>query len=30
VGLLLYGWKADAKPGDVTGQNVNGFTLAKP
>ena len=29
-GLPLYGWKNDTKPGDVTGQNVNGFTVAKP
>ncbi len=29
-GLPLYGWKNDTKPGDVTGQNVNGFTVATP
>lgn len=29
-GLPVYGWKNDTKPGDVTGQNVNGFTVAKP
>jgi predicted lipoprotein with Yx(FWY)xxD motif len=29
-GLPLYGWMNDTKPGDVTGQNVNGFTVAKP
>ena len=29
-GLPLYGWKNDTKPGDVTGQGVNGFSVAKP
>jgi predicted lipoprotein with Yx(FWY)xxD motif len=29
-GLPLYGWKNDTKPGDVTGQNIAGFTVAKP
>ena len=29
-GLPLYGWKNDTKPGDVTGQGVAGFTVAKP
>ena len=29
-GLPLYGWKNDSKPGDVTGQGVNGFAVAKP
>ncbi|HTS14605.1 MAG TPA: hypothetical protein VMH24_02990 [Candidatus Sulfotelmatobacter sp.] len=29
-GLPLYGWKNDKAPGDVTGQNVNGFTVATP
>ncbi len=29
-GLPLYGWKNDAKPGDTTGQGVNGFSVAKP
>ena len=29
-GLPLYGWMNDTKPGDVTGQNVNGFTVATP
>jgi predicted lipoprotein with Yx(FWY)xxD motif len=29
-GLPLYGWKNDAKPGDVTGQGVGGFSVAKP
>jgi len=27
-GLPLYGWKGDAKPGDVTGEGVNGFLVA--
>ena len=29
-GLPLYGWMNDTKPGDVTGQNIAGFTVAKP
>jgi predicted lipoprotein with Yx(FWY)xxD motif len=29
-GLPLYGWKNDSKPGDVTGQNIASFTVAKP
>ena len=29
-GLPLYGWKNDSKPGDVTGQGVNSFSVAKP
>lgn len=29
-GLPLYGWQTDAKPGDVTGQGVGGFSVAKP
>jgi predicted lipoprotein with Yx(FWY)xxD motif len=29
-GQPLYGWKNDAKPGDVTGQGVGGFSVAKP
>ena len=29
-GLPLYGWQKDAKPGDVTGQGVAGFSVAKP
>jgi predicted lipoprotein with Yx(FWY)xxD motif len=29
-GLPLYGWQNDTKPGDVTGQNIAGFTVAKP
>jgi predicted lipoprotein with Yx(FWY)xxD motif len=29
-GMPLYGWKNDSKPGDVTGQGVAGFTIAKP
>jgi predicted lipoprotein with Yx(FWY)xxD motif len=29
-GLALYGWKNDAAPGDVTGQGIAGFTVAKP
>ena len=29
-GLPLYGWQKDAKPGDVTGQGVGGFSVAKP
>jgi len=28
-GMPLYGWKDDTKPGDVTGQGVNGFSVAK-
>ncbi|HTC85151.1 MAG TPA: hypothetical protein VK656_00500 [Candidatus Acidoferrum sp.] len=28
AGMPLYYWQADAKPGDTTGQNVNGFTVA--
>jgi predicted lipoprotein with Yx(FWY)xxD motif len=27
-GLPLYGWKGDAKPGDATGEGVNGFLVA--
>jgi len=27
-GLPLYGWKGDAKPGDTTGEGVNGFVVA--
>lgn len=27
-GFPLYYWKGDSKPGDVTGQNVNGFVVA--
>jgi len=29
-GLPLYGWQKDAKPGDVTGQGVGCFSVAKP
>lgn len=29
-GKPLYGWQGDAKPGDVTGQGVGGFMVAKP
>jgi predicted lipoprotein with Yx(FWY)xxD motif len=29
-GLPLYGWKNDTKAGDVTGQGINGFSVAKP
>lgn len=29
-GMPLYGWQNDAKAGDVTGQGVNGFLVAKP
>jgi predicted lipoprotein with Yx(FWY)xxD motif len=29
-GLPLYGWQGDSKPGDVTGQGVEGFSVAKP
>ena len=28
-GLPLYYWQGDAKPGDVTGDGVNGFSIAK-
>jgi len=28
LGLPLYGWKGDAKPGDMTGEGVNGFVVA--
>ena len=28
-GLPLYYWQGDAKPGDVTGDGVNGFSVAK-
>ena len=28
AGLPLYGWQGDSKPGDVTGENVNGFLVA--
>jgi predicted lipoprotein with Yx(FWY)xxD motif len=27
-GLPLYGWQGDAKPGDATGQGVDGFVVA--
>lgn len=27
-GLPLYGWQGDSKPGDVTGNGVNGFSVA--
>ena len=29
-GLPLYGWQGDSKPGDVTGQSLEGFSVAKP
>ncbi len=29
-GMPLYFWANDAKPGDTTGNNVNGFIVAKP
>jgi predicted lipoprotein with Yx(FWY)xxD motif len=29
-GLPLYGWMSDTKAGDVTGQGINGFTVAVP
>jgi predicted lipoprotein with Yx(FWY)xxD motif len=29
-GMPLYGWKNDAKAGDVTGQGIAGFLIAKP
>ena len=29
-GLPLYGWQGDSKPGDVTGQGLEGFSVAKP
>lgn len=29
-GLPLYYWKGDTKPGDVTGQGVASFSVAKP
>jgi predicted lipoprotein with Yx(FWY)xxD motif len=29
-GMPLYFWMSDKKPGDTTGQNVNGFSVAKP
>jgi predicted lipoprotein with Yx(FWY)xxD motif len=29
-GMPLYGWKSDTKPGDVTGQGIAGFSVAKP
>ncbi len=29
-GMPLYGWQGDKAPGDTTGQNVNGFTVATP
>jgi predicted lipoprotein with Yx(FWY)xxD motif len=29
-GMPLYGWMNDTKPGDVTGQGINGFSVAKP
>ena len=28
--LPLYGWQGDSRPGDVTGQGVEGFSVAKP
>ena len=28
-GLPLYYWQGDTKPGDVTGDGVNGFSVAK-
>jgi predicted lipoprotein with Yx(FWY)xxD motif len=28
-GLPLYYWQGDAKPGDTTGDGVNGFSVAK-
>jgi predicted lipoprotein with Yx(FWY)xxD motif len=29
-GLPLYFWQSDSKPGDVTGQGIGGFSVAKP
>jgi predicted lipoprotein with Yx(FWY)xxD motif len=29
-GMPLYGWQGDSKPGDVTGNGINGFSAAKP
>jgi predicted lipoprotein with Yx(FWY)xxD motif len=29
-GLPLYFWKSDSKPGDVSGQGIGGFSVAKP
>jgi predicted lipoprotein with Yx(FWY)xxD motif len=29
AGLPLYGWQGDANPGDVTGNGVNGFVVAR-
>jgi predicted lipoprotein with Yx(FWY)xxD motif len=29
-GMPLYGWKNDTKAGDVTGQGINSFLVAKP
>ena len=29
-GMPLYGWTHDTAPGDVTGQGINGFSVAKP
>jgi predicted lipoprotein with Yx(FWY)xxD motif len=29
-GKPLYGWQGDSKPGDTTGDGVNGFSVAKP
>ena len=29
-GMPLYFWSKDSKPGDTTGENVGGFTVAKP
>ena len=29
-GLPLYFWKSDTKPGDVSGQGIGGFSVAKP
>jgi predicted lipoprotein with Yx(FWY)xxD motif len=29
AGLPLYYWQGDAKPGDTTGDGVNGFSIAK-
>jgi hypothetical protein len=28
AGLPLYGWQGDTKPGDATGQGVEGFSVA--
>jgi predicted lipoprotein with Yx(FWY)xxD motif len=29
-GMPLYFWQGDSKPGDTTGNGVNGFSVAKP